>query len=295
MISTFSAYTSGLHHARRQKKMLFFLYGFNLVIAYLLSLPFSGMLQKALDNTVMADKLLRAFDFTALVILIDEYGKGVTLGWPILVFAVSYVLLSTFFSGGIVKLFCSEINFTVHEFLTGCVKYFNRFFRLLLFTTGILLVIFVLYLLFSGLLEKITENTVTEFWPFSLVIIKWSLLALLLAWMAMLLDYTRIGIVAHDNPEVYRSLKQTFGFVLKNFFSTAGLYGLLLMTGVCLLLIYLAIGHLIPEDSGLGVVLFFVISQVYMISRVWLRLGFYSGQILNYNKIEMKDEQPIST
>ena len=97
MIPVSAAYKKGLHHAWLQKKMLFFLYGFNLLFAYLASLPFSGMLTQALDHTVLADKLLRQFDFTALILLFDEYGQGVNLGWHILVFAIIYGLLNTFF------------------------------------------------------------------------------------------------------------------------------------------------------------------------------------------------------
>jgi len=230
MISVYSIYKKGLLDIRRQKKMLFLLYGFNLLFAYLMSLTFSGMLQKALDHTIMADKLLKAFDFTALIILFDVYGKGVTLGWSIFVFIVFYLLLSTYFSGGVVRLLCSGMKFTLQDFLNGCTVYFARFFRLLVLSYGSLLVIFAIYFMIGGLLDAITANTTTEFWPFLLSIFRVFLLAIILAWFNMVLDYTKIEIVIGDSQQVYRSLKQIMIFIMKNFGATTTLYGFLLLT-----------------------------------------------------------------
>ncbi len=78
MRNLISVYAAGLKNSWAQKKMLFFLYGINLLFAYLVSLPFAAMVEQALDQTAMADKLLQAFDFTALATLIQEYGRGVS-------------------------------------------------------------------------------------------------------------------------------------------------------------------------------------------------------------------------
>jgi hypothetical protein len=273
-----SVYSTGLKNSWAQQKMLFFLYGINLLFAYLVSLPFTGMVEQALDQTVMADKLLQAFDFTALAILIQEYGRGVSLSWNIFVFAACYGLLHTFFSGGIIKIFCSNMNFTFRDFWTGCVEYFSRFFKLLLISLGVLLVILVLYLLFSGLLDMITENTSTEFWPFVLFGLKLVMLAALLAWISMLSDYTKIIIVRHDIKSIVQALIQSFKFIRNNFIRTSVIYLGLLIMGAGFLVIYLGLEQLITTSTIAGIFIFFILSQFYIISRIWWRINYYYVQ-----------------
>ena len=275
MRNIFSAYTTGLKNSWAQRKMLFFLYGINLLFAYLVSLPFAGMVEQALDQTAMADKLLQVFDFTALAILIQDYGRGVSLSWNIFVFAICYGLLNTLFSGGIIKIFYSNMNFTFREFWAGCVEYFSRFFKLLLIGLAMIFAVIIFYLLISGLVDIMTENTLTEFWPFVLFGLKLVLLAAVLAWISMLFDYTKIIIVSHDIKSVFQALSHSFKFIGSHFIKTCGIYIGLVIIGFGLLIIYLGLEHLITTNTITGIFLFFIVSQFYIIFRIWWRINYY--------------------
>ena len=176
------------------------------------------------------------------------------------------------------------MNFTFREFWAGCVEYFSRFFKLLLIGIVMIFAILIFYLLISGLVDIMTENTLTEFWPFVLFGLKLVLLAAVLAWIDLALGYTKIRIVVHDTRGVYQALKQALGFVSKNFAGTAILYILLVITGFVLLLSYLVIEGMVPKDTATGVLIFFIVAQLYIVSRVWLRLGFYCGQLKYYRQ-----------
>ena len=79
MISIFKAYKNGLAEAWNEKKMLFWMYGFNLLFAYLVTMPLSMMLSRALDKTTAAEKVLQAFDLTIFLTIMDDFGKGVPI------------------------------------------------------------------------------------------------------------------------------------------------------------------------------------------------------------------------
>jgi hypothetical protein len=278
MGNIFSVYTAGLRNSWLQKKMLFFLYGINLLFAYLVSLPFISMVEQAMDHTASAAKLLRAFDFTALATLIQEYGRGVNLSWNIFVFAICYGLLNTFFSGGIIKIFYSNINFTFREFWAGCVEYFSRFFKLLLISAGVFLLVLIFYLLISGVTDSITKNSVTEFWPFILFGLKLIMLVALLACISMLIDYTRIIIVRHDIKSIVQALSHSFKFIRSNFLKTCGINIGLLIIGFGFLILYLGLEQLITTNTIVGILLFFIVSQFYIIIRIWWRINYYYVQ-----------------
>ena len=282
MKTIFESYKTGLEISWQHKRAVFFLYGINLLFAYLMSLPFSAMLEQAMDYTAMADRLLQAFDLTAVVTLFEDYGRGTDLGWHILVFVILYLLLNTFFSAGVIRMMTRQNNFKVREFLNDCLEFFSRFFRLFLLTMGLLVAVFVLYLMITRLAGMLTKNAVTEIVPFLLFISKITFFGLLVAWLNMVIDYTKIHMVIHDTGGAYRSLRYALGFVFRNFVKTSGLYGLLMVTGLVFLLVYLGVEYYIPKHLAVGAALFFVVSQMYIFLRVWLRLVFYGGQMVLY-------------
>ena len=132
--------------AWKEKKMLFWLYGFNLLFAYLITMPVSMMLSKALDKTTAADKVLNAFDFTVLVTILNDYGKGLNIGRTITTFGLLYIIVNIFFAGGILKIFIEEKKFSVKEFFSGCIEYFNRFLRLFLFSLLFIIIAIIFYI-----------------------------------------------------------------------------------------------------------------------------------------------------
>jgi hypothetical protein len=285
MTAVLTAYKTGFKNIWSQKKLLFFLYGVNLFIAYFMSIPLMGMLEEALDHTTMANKLLQAFDMTALVTVLSEFGRGINLGWPVIIFSLIYLILSTFFSGGIVGLLTDRKNFILAEFMSDSAKYFGRFIRLLLIIIGLLLLVLILYSMLSFLGATMTRKAETEFWPFVLFIVNVTLIAVILAVINMLADYTKIYIVTHDSDKIVHSFRMSLLFVYRHIVKTSVLFGLLLLTVMVLLVLYLGFESLIPTQLVLGVALFFVVSQLFMFLKVGLRVWFYGGQIALFKSI----------
>ncbi len=170
------------------------------------------------------------------------------------------------------------MNFTFREFWAGCVEYFSRLFKLLLIGLVMIFAVFIFYLLISGLVDIMTENTLTEFWPFVLIGLKLVILAVLLAWVNMLFDYTKIIIVRHDLKSVVQALSHSFKFIGSHFIKTCGIYIGLLILGFCLLIIYLGLEQLITTNTITGIFLFFIVSQFYIIFRIWWRINYYYVQ-----------------
>ncbi len=283
MISIITAYKNGLIMAWKEKKMLFWLYGFNLLFAYLITMPVSMMLSNALDKTTAADKVLAVFDFTTLVTIVDNYGKGVSLGKTITTLGILYVLVNIFFAGGILKIFIEEKKFSLKEFFIGCVEYFNRFLRLFLFSLIFIIIAIIFYLAISSLFNLFTENAATEHLPISLFILKILLMGIMLAIINMLFDYARIITIVNDFHGMYKMIKQALMFVMMSARKTMALYFLYVFTLIIFLLIYLLVESFISVTGGLTILIFFLWTQIFMISRIWIRMSFFAGQYSFYH------------
>ena len=282
MISIWGAYTQGIRIAWEYKKVVFLLYGINLFVAYLILMPFSSMLEKALDNTTAALQLLEAFDITIFSTIISEYGKGSNLVGLILSYGFIYLLLNTFFAGGILHLLKENIEFSIKEFLTGCVIYFKRFIKLLLLSVLFIVGVLITYILLKALFGLFTKNTVTEFWPFILIFIRILLVIGMIAIINMLFDYAKIIIVYNDFYRIFRSVKDTIMFVMMSMGRTLGLYGLYFLTSLIFLCIYLYMGSFINVTGPWTILIFFIVSQLYMVVKMFIRLCFFTGQFKFY-------------
>jgi len=269
--------------AWKEKKMLFWLYGFNLLFAYLITMPVSMMISNALDKTTAADKVLAAFDFTTLVTIVDHYGKGVSLGRTITTFGILYILVNIFFAGGILKIFIEDKKFSLKLFFTGCVEYFNRFLRLFLFSLIFIIIAVIFYIAISSLFSLFTENAATEHLPILLFILKILIMGIMLALINMLFDYARIMTIVNDYHAMYKTIKQVLMFVMMSARKTLALYFLYVFTLIVFLLIYLVVENLISVTGWLTILIFFLWTQIFMLSRVWIRMSFYAGQYSFYH------------
>jgi hypothetical protein len=283
MISIFSAYKNGLSAAWHEKKMLFWLYGFNLLLAYLMTLPLSMMLSKALDKTIAAENILQAFDFTIYTTIMDQFGKGVQLGRTITIFALLYMVINIFFAGGILKIFIEGIKFNLKDFFSGCVEYFNRFLRLFLFSALFIFMAILTYLLISKLFGFLTENASTEHLTIILFITKVLILGILLAMINMLFDYAKIMTVVNDFHGMYKTVKDSLMFVMMSPRKTMGLYMSYLITVLVFTMIYLIFESFLHVNNWLTIIIFFLWTQLFMLSKIWIRMSFFAGQYSFYH------------
>ena len=282
MISIFIAYKNGLFTAWKEKRMLFWLYGFNLLFAYLITMPLSMMLTKALDKTTAADKILQSFDYTIYTTIMDVFGKGVDLGRTITTVGLIYLIVNIFFAGGILKIFIEERRFTLKDFFNGCIEYFNRFLRLFMISGIFIIIAILMFLLFSEFLSLFADNSTTEHLPFLFFVLRVLFLGSLLALINMLFDYAKIMTVVNDFQSMYATVKKSIIFVMMSPQKTMGLYFSYFLAFILFIIIYLLVESLILVTGWLTILIYFLWTQIFMISRIWIRMSFFFGQYIFY-------------
>jgi hypothetical protein len=287
------SYGSGIRQASSRGKMVLVLWAFNLAFAAAVYFVGRGYFVNALGQSALGETLKRFDARLFLEMLIHNAAPVGIMIKVMVVLAFLYYWVSVFLTGGILHVLLSGNTSTGDEpgrrrlapaFFQGVGRYLGRFFRLevysLLLWLGFLILQWILWLAAGPL----TADGSNEKMIYS---VAWAWLAVslvLVFFIHMILDYARIIIVRADTGRVWRSLWAAVRFVFKRFFGTLGLYYLLAITGGVIFLVYWGIHSRISTSSAVTIWLAFLVGQVFIISRAWLKVAFQAAELNFYGR-----------
>lgn len=290
--------------------MVSVLFIINLAFSLILATPLYRSLENSFGSSMVGENMAEGFDYLWWQEFRDQsqglestfrpsiIGKGALLDnleglvkmsifeFPasVLILGLFYIILHTFLAGGVLSVFSQEkISFTMKGFFSGSGKYFLRFLLLMLvswiFFAGV--GIFVRSGFYS-ILDVVAENARTELAPFYLDLLFHTILFFLILFIQMVFDYARIQMVVERRKNVILASARAFRFVFKHAGSTLGLYYLLFLCSVALSILYVLIKGWIPQAIFLGVLLAFLIQQLFIFALIFMRCWLYSSELELY-------------
>jgi hypothetical protein len=255
-----------------------FLYIVNILFAIALTIPMSESLN-ALATTALADEMIDGFFLDRFFDYWQQFSDVyMAMGIVILVFAGFYVLLNTFFAGGILAILAREPAFSFREFMYASVTYFGRNFRLFLLSLPVLFAFLVFF--FFAILNPLSQYA-ESLNPDAANRVAILILLLGVVFMGiwnMLFDYGKIAIFEHNKKSAIASFVKGAGFALRKFPKAAMLYFLNFGILCVLFLGYFAIESLFANDTLLQTYTLLVIQQIFIISRIWMKVSFFASQ-----------------
>ncbi len=210
----------------------------------------------------------------------DTYLGIVALG-------LGYAVLWAFLLGGVLdRLARPDEPLTLERFCATCGRYFARFLGLALIAGVVYAAIYRLGRELYGWIEASSRDVTVEKTAFIRVLAASALVVLLLVVARMIFDYIKIAIVVDDQRGFLRSIGQGLRFVYSRPLATLGVtfgFGFL---GALLFGFYLLWAPGAEQSTLISIVLAFLGSQVYLISRLAVRLGLLGGEISLYQSLE---------
>lgn len=259
-----------------QRKRMVVLYWFTQTLcAAVAALPALGFVIPHSSHSLYGGEMLRHFDMMYLAELMDA-ARSSMLGLaalPVLLAVALSLLAAVFLSGGAVTLLVSDNEpYTPAAFWHGCGRNFWRFLRLALYS----LFFYAIALSVNGALSKAIDKA----WgkgmvEAPIVHANWArqaLLLLLFLFISMAMDFAKVRLVAGDSRRSLRACFGSFGFALRR---AASVLPVWLALGLALALstaLYVAIANRIEAPTMGAIAALFVIQQVYVLARVWLRM-----------------------
>jgi len=279
-MGVFKAIANGLGTSVRKPLVLAVLYAVNVVFAAAAAVPFLIIAQTELGHSLLGSSV-RPADLMWLGETALKYGDALpALLAGLLVAAVLYLALQVFLNGGVFgRLLDREGRATLAAFTGDCGRYFGRFTRIFLVSLVFLFLTFGIVLeLVSALIGPAMKSAPTEWLPLILSNAHFLIALLLLSIVHMVVDYTRIAVVADNERRVLKALRHALIFLKRRFFRAWALY--LLIVGAALAGT-IGLSAVLGPLGGPGtatVIAAFAVMQIYILFRLLVRMLFVAAQ-----------------
>ncbi len=303
-MSILQAIRDGIRRVNTNKRFLLIAFLASLGLSAILALVVSDSIQTSLGNSLAADRLLKNFDglwyrsfsataqglaktfepgvvgIGAVFKSLDAFlsGRFLQEHAAILKVAAIYWLFWVFFSAGFIARYVA----TGEEkpgFWASAARYFFRFF--ILAVMAVIVYFLAFRLILGGLSSLVNEwmrETIDERVHFALTVGKYLIFWLIVWFVNMLFDYSKILTVVRDHKNMLFVSLRALGFVVPRFFKAYGLYLSVGLIWIGILLVYWIVVPGAGQSSWLGIGLAFLLGQLYMLSRIWTRCLFWGAQ-----------------
>lgn len=205
---------------------------------------------------------------------------------PVFYLAAGYALLWLFCLGGVLMAWKSPEGPRYREgFFAACGRSFGRFLQLAV-ASGVLY--FLVYRLSRWLFVRLDDavRDVTEERPVFLAVLLIAVLTVVLLHLVrMVFDYAKIAVVL-DDASAPRAFVRALGFVRRHPGRTVGVYAGVGMLAAVLLVLFALVAPGAGQSTFLTVALAFLLSQVYLLARLALRLSLLASEVAVYRTSE---------
>lgn len=276
----FKAIVNGMGTTLRKPRILAVLYVINLGFAAVVAFPLLLIAQNELGHSLLGLRVIPVDMMWLGEVALKHQDALTALLGGIVFGAFAYLVLQIYLNGGVVgRLLDREGPEGLAAFSCDCGRYFWRYVRLFLLS----LVFYVLTLgvfmgLVSALFEPLAKAAVTEWLPLILSNVHFLVALLLLSAVHMVLDYTRIAIVADEERKVLKALRHALTFLRKRFFRAWALYLLIVVLTVAGSVMFYVVFARLGAPGVAQVVSGLLWMQIYVLFRIWIRTLFVGAQ-----------------
>lgn len=262
--------------------MLLYLWLANFLFSLIILTPFYFLISNDFSRSMMQDQMVKGFELLWLGDLVYKYQNifPAIFGW-MLVPGIFFLLLYIFLNGGIIGRICAlqEEKINLGNFFADCGKYFLRFLRVFLISILAYIIVFGIGArVISALFSLWTKGASSE-WPLLVSSnLKLLVFILLFSIARMFFDYVKISLVVEKSRKTVKATISTLPFIGRNFFKAWLLYLGVGLIAVLFGLFFLGIAKLMPRASLILVFIFFLIEQLYILSRMWTKILFFSTE-----------------
>ncbi len=301
----FQAIGEGIRRVHSGKRVIAWLYLANLLVAVVPTAVLSEMLRQSADHSLAAENLAAGFDDEwyrefkagasglgktfdpsvsgagAILNGLDAFVGGEMFSQfsGVVGVGVLFLLLWTFFTGGILDFYLSGGEVSRERFFSASARYFPRMARL--FALAAILYAAAYTILLPGVdqaIQTVNRQTIDERVAFAWVIAKYALVLGAVFLINLVFDYAKILAVRQDRRSAVLSAAAAGRMVLRHPLRTVGLYAAVGALGIVFLLVYgLSAPGALQQGYG-GVALALIVGQLYILARIWTRLLFFSSQ-----------------
>jgi hypothetical protein len=217
--------------------------------------------------------------FAAVLDNLSAFADGQARPSPFLWLGAGYLLVWLFLSGGMLDRYARARPTRSYEFFTACGVYFVRFLRLAPFMVLVYYVLFAVVhpILMEDAFYRLTRDVTVERSAFLVRLGLYAVFGLVLVLVNIVFDYAKVRAVVEDRRSMVGAIIAGSRFARRNASAVASLYLLTAGLFAGLLLVY-AVAAPGASTTGARFWLGIVVSQLYLLGRLWIRLVFLASE-----------------
>ncbi|HYN14257.1 MAG TPA: hypothetical protein VES66_00535 [Terriglobales bacterium] len=284
--------------AWRNKAVVSLFFACNLLLAAAVAAPMHSAIADHLGHSMMANELARGFSapwLTEFQLAYAHFLKGFSIA--IVYGGILFLLLNAVLSAGAFEVFAraeqakpegggpapGSLRWSMHAFGRGIGRFWGRFLRLTAIASVFYYVLFWFWASRAAQFDRwLFRHSVREAPHFYLEWLRWGLLFFCCFVVNAIVDYTRVALVAHPDRSTLAAIGDGAGFVVGRLGRVMAIYlGLGLLSALAVLA-YAAFARFFPQSSVITVFIWFVVAQILLWMRWFLRLGSWGAAVAYY-------------
>ena len=298
-----SAWRDGMQRVNRAPAILLGVWVLTLLVSVPLAAAMRGMLAQHLGQSLAADTAASGVNYDWMQEFGDQAsGLGVTFKPTIIGFgavldnlsafiddttrpvvivgaASAYIVLWIFVAGGVIDRYARDRATRAYGFFAASGVFFFRFLRLaaVQFVTYALLFRVLHPWLFNGVYPALTHETTVERTAFLVRLALYLVFGIVVAVSTTIFDYAKVRAIVEDRRSMLGAIRAALGFLGRHGREAAGLF---LANFALFVLVVALYGIVAPGAAGSGAAVWaaFMIGQIYVLGRLWVKLVFWASE-----------------
>jgi hypothetical protein len=280
---------NGFARTWTHKRMTLVFYLVQLVFGLMITVPLAVAVHNFTGRTLMGKQLAHGLDLDVLASFIHYNRPGLMM--MVALFILVWLLhkfMVLFLSGGAIALFTRGDRYEPGEFFGNARRYYGAFLRLVLWAVPVLIVLLGAQYIVGILKYIIWGSDARESITYWVAGIRagLGLLGLLLA--GMVFDYARVHAVFYREASMRKSIWQGVCFAVRNFPAAFGLTAALGIAGLLALWLFRLLAGWLDSPAAVLILLLFVIQQLYVLFRSFMKLALWSGEVQLFQQVQSK-------
>ena len=269
-------FLSGAGLVWRWQRLVWWVFFVSLIFGFFSTQEMTERASSLLDHNMAAQRLLKGFDISAIVLLQQLPDSPLEIqGHNIVHFSMLFVVFMLFATGGILAAYVLDEKPTTTAFFEAAGHHFWRFFRLLIYLAIVLLPIAGLAAATSAIRTHIDEQSISPYTADHFLEAAAVVILLLLIIVRLWFDMAQVIAVAEDEKKMHRALRRAFGLLRRNFLSLFWLYLRVSIIAWALFAfgLYLWMFRLSPQSNVAAFLLSQLMILIWLGTRLWQRAG----------------------
>lgn len=270
----------GIRLVGMNKKFIILLWGTNITLSLVLTIPIFSILLDNLQHSLLSDQLALNFNYLWYLQFRHLY-QSLFDKLPLLFYSIVGVnlFIQTFYIGGLLSVFNNPNKNHISDFFYGGVKYWYRFMKVAIISLLLFIVIIKIDDVFAGWNAWFLEDLNNIFLDLTVRSIRYIFLLLLIAALTIITDYVEVYLALRDQTKVRKGFAETFKFIRGRAVLIFSVFMIVSVIGALGAIFYNVIVIYVPVSPFYFLILIFILQQLLIIFRLSIKMLFHATEV----------------